>query len=160
MSTEFKLPELAEGVESAEITQILVAVGDSIEEEQPVLELETGKATAEIPSSVAGTVDSIAVKEGEEVSIGDVILTVSEAADEEAAEQSKGEESTEEETPVRAQKGEDEETEGKGQGEEKAEGRESERRGAEDRERAAAPSKASGPPESEKVSESSARAGG
>ncbi len=76
MDRELKLPELAEGVEAAEVTAILVEVGDRIKEEQPVVELETGKATAEIPSPTTGQVTEVKVKIGDEIKVGQVILTL------------------------------------------------------------------------------------
>jgi pyruvate dehydrogenase E2 component (dihydrolipoamide acetyltransferase) len=78
VATEFKLPEVGEGIDAGTVVAVLVSVGDRIEVDQPVLELETDKAVVEVPSSVAGTVESIAVEEGQEVPIGSTILTVGE----------------------------------------------------------------------------------
>jgi pyruvate dehydrogenase E2 component (dihydrolipoamide acetyltransferase) len=58
------------------VTKVLVNVGDTITREQPVLELETDKATIEVPSSVAGVVKEIRVKTGDKVKVGAVVLTV------------------------------------------------------------------------------------
>jgi len=74
--TEFKVPELGENVASGDVTKVLVNIGDTIKQEQPVLELETDKATIEVPSSVAGVVKEIRVKRGDKVKVGAVILTV------------------------------------------------------------------------------------
>lgn len=74
--TEFKVPELGENVAAGDVTRVLVKVGDTIAREQPVLELETDKATIEVPSSVAGVVKEIRVKKGDKVNVGAVILTV------------------------------------------------------------------------------------
>jgi pyruvate dehydrogenase E2 component (dihydrolipoamide acetyltransferase) len=74
--TEFKIPELGENVASGDVTRVLVNVGDAIAREQPVLELETDKATIEVPSSVAGVVREIKVKKGDKVKVGAVVLTV------------------------------------------------------------------------------------
>src|SRR6185436_13921035 len=74
--TEFKVPELGENVATGDVTKVLVNVGDTITREQPVLELETDKATIEVPSSVAGVVKEIRVKRGDKVKVGAVILTV------------------------------------------------------------------------------------
>jgi len=73
---EFKVPELGENVEQGDVTRVLVKVGDTISREQPVIELETDKATIEVPSSVAGVVQDIKVKTGDKVKVGAVILTV------------------------------------------------------------------------------------
>ena len=75
---EFKVPELGENVEQGDVTRVLVKVGDTISREQPVVELETDKATIEVPSSVAGVVKDIKVKAGDKVKVGAVILTVDE----------------------------------------------------------------------------------
>jgi pyruvate dehydrogenase E2 component (dihydrolipoamide acetyltransferase) len=74
--TEFKIPELGENVASGDVTRVLVSVGDTLARDQPVLELETDKATIEVPSSVAGVVRDIKVKAGDTVSVGAVVLTV------------------------------------------------------------------------------------
>ena len=78
--TEFKVPELGENVEAADVARVLVNVGDTIKKDQPVLELETDKATIEVPSSVAGVIKEIKVKKGEKIQVGAVILTVDDAA--------------------------------------------------------------------------------
>ena len=74
--TEFKLPELGENVATGDVLRVLVKPGDMVAKDQPVLELETDKATIEVPSSVAGKVAEIKVKSGEKVKVGQVILTV------------------------------------------------------------------------------------
>ena len=76
MSKEFKLPELGENIETAQITKVLVAVGDKIEIDQPVLEIETDKATVEVPSEVSGVVNDVKVKDGETAKVGQVIFSV------------------------------------------------------------------------------------
>jgi pyruvate dehydrogenase E2 component (dihydrolipoamide acetyltransferase) len=77
--TEFKVPELGENVDAADVARVLVNVGDTIKREQPVIELETDKATIEVPSSVAGVIKEIKVKKGEKVKVGAVVLTVDDA---------------------------------------------------------------------------------
>jgi pyruvate dehydrogenase E2 component (dihydrolipoamide acetyltransferase) len=74
--TEFKVPELGENVASGDVAKVLVSVGDTVKLEQPVIELETDKATIEVPSSVAGVVKEIKVKKGDKVQVGAVIFTV------------------------------------------------------------------------------------
>jgi pyruvate dehydrogenase E2 component (dihydrolipoamide acetyltransferase) len=73
---DFTVPELGENVAGGDVTRILVNVGDTIARDQPVLELETDKATIEVPSSVAGVVKSIAVKKGDKIKVGAVVLSV------------------------------------------------------------------------------------
>ena len=82
---EFKLPELGENISSATVTRVLVNVGDAILQDQAVVELETDKATVEVPSSVAGIVKTINVKAGDTVEVGAVMLAVDEGLASEAA---------------------------------------------------------------------------
>lgn len=85
MTTEFKLPELGENIKTIQVVKLLVGVGDVLRVDQPVLELETDKATVEVPSSVDGTITAIHVKAGDEITVGHAILSVSGAASEPAA---------------------------------------------------------------------------
>ena len=79
-AVEFKLPSLGENVDTGDVVRILVKVGDTVKKDQAVLEMETGKATVEIPSSVAGVVKQIHVKEGAKAKVGQVIVTFDAAA--------------------------------------------------------------------------------
>ena len=83
--TEFKVPELGENVVGGDVMRVLVNVGDTIARDQPVLELETDKATIEVPSSVAGVVKEVRVKSGDKVKVGAVVLTVDDASSASAA---------------------------------------------------------------------------
>ena len=85
MVTEFRLPELGENIAKGDLVKVLVSVGDVIAKDQAVIELETEKATLEVPSSVGGKVESILVKAGEQVKVGQVILTVADGASAEPA---------------------------------------------------------------------------
>ncbi len=76
MSFEFKLPDLGEGLTEAEIDKWLVKEGETIAEDDPLVEVITDKATAEIPSPYAGTVTKIHVGEGEVVPVGTVLITI------------------------------------------------------------------------------------
>src|SRR5688572_22440351 len=60
--------------------RVMVNPGDTIARDQPVLELETDKATIEVPSTVAGTVKEVRVKKGDKVTVGAVVFTVDEGA--------------------------------------------------------------------------------
>jgi pyruvate dehydrogenase E2 component (dihydrolipoamide acetyltransferase) len=73
---EFKVPELGENVAGGDVTRVMVKVGDTIARDQPVLELETDKATIEVPSSVAGVIKDIRIKKGDKIKVGAVVLTV------------------------------------------------------------------------------------
>jgi pyruvate dehydrogenase E2 component (dihydrolipoamide acetyltransferase) len=78
--TDIKIPELGENVAGGDVLRVLVNVGDAITKDQPVVELETDKATIEVPTSMAGTVKEIKVKPGDKVKVGSVLLTLDEAA--------------------------------------------------------------------------------
>ena len=76
MVTEFRLPELGENIESGDLVKVLVSVGDTVTKDQSVVELETDKATIEVPAPVSGRVREILVKQGEKVKVGQLILTL------------------------------------------------------------------------------------
>jgi pyruvate dehydrogenase E2 component (dihydrolipoyllysine-residue acetyltransferase) len=78
--TEFKLPELGENIEQGDLVRLMIAPGNTVNEGQPVIELETDKAVVEVPSSVAGVVKDIRVKEGDKLKVGQVIFTVENGA--------------------------------------------------------------------------------
>jgi pyruvate dehydrogenase E2 component (dihydrolipoamide acetyltransferase) len=78
MPTAVKLPELGEGIEQGTVTRVLVAVGDVVEVDQPLIELETDKAVVEVPSSAAGTVKAVRVKENGTINVGDPIVELEE----------------------------------------------------------------------------------
>lgn len=76
MSIEVKLPDLGEGIESGDVLELLVAEGDTISKNQSIMELETDKATVEVPSSHAGKVVKIHVGSGQTVQVGGLLLTL------------------------------------------------------------------------------------
>lgn len=76
MIVEFKLPELGENIHSADITKLLIKAGDKIEADQTVVEIETDKATVEVPSEISGVVKEVFVKEGTKAKVGQVIFTM------------------------------------------------------------------------------------
>jgi pyruvate dehydrogenase E2 component (dihydrolipoamide acetyltransferase) len=80
MATDFTLPELGEQIAGGDVLRVLVKAGDTIAKEQSVLELETDKATIEVPSSVAGVVKDVKVKAGDKVKVGQAILSVDDGA--------------------------------------------------------------------------------
>jgi len=77
---DIRVPHLADGVESGTVVNILVNVGDQVQKDQTLVELETEKAVAAIPAPQAGTVSKINVKKDDKVAVGQVILTISESA--------------------------------------------------------------------------------
>lgn len=80
MTTEVKLPDLGDGIESGDVLEVFVEVGDVIEEGQDIVEMETDKATVTVPASAGGKVVKILVSEGDTVPINGTLLEV-EAAD-------------------------------------------------------------------------------
>ena len=76
MAYEFKLPDLGEGLTEGEIARWLVAEGQEIGEDDPLVEIQTDKTTVEIPSPAAGKVSRILVGEGETVSVGTVLVVI------------------------------------------------------------------------------------
>lgn len=105
MAFEFKLPELGENIEQAEIVKVLVSEGDKVEVDQILLEIETDKATVEVPAEKSGVVKSINVKDGDTVKVGTVILTFEEGSGTESNESQKVEK--EESTPSKETKKEE-----------------------------------------------------
>ena len=73
---DVKLPQLAEGVESGTVVSILVAEGQEVKKDQPIMELETQKAVGSIPAPTAGVVTKIHVKQGMEVSVGQTLISI------------------------------------------------------------------------------------
>lgn len=80
MAIEITVPSLGDGVESADVLEVLVNEGDTIEIEQGIVELETDKATAVVPATQAGKVTRVHVGEGDTVPVGAVLLTLEAAA--------------------------------------------------------------------------------
>ena len=76
MAYEFKLPDLGEGVAEGEIARWLVEVGQVIDEDDPLVEVQTDKTTVEIPSPAAGKVARILVEEGELVAVGTPLVVI------------------------------------------------------------------------------------
>lgn len=91
MAKEFKLPDLGEGVETGDVVSVLVSVGDRVEVDQGVIELETDKALIEVPSEVAGTVASVNVSAGDSIPPGHVLITVDEEGGDATAEEAPAE---------------------------------------------------------------------
>ena len=78
MAYEFKLPDLGEGLSEGEIAHWLVAEGQEIAEDDPLVEVQTDKTTVEIPSPAAGKVARILVEEGAVVPVGTVLVVIGE----------------------------------------------------------------------------------
>jgi pyruvate dehydrogenase E2 component (dihydrolipoamide acetyltransferase) len=99
MANEFTLPSLGENIKAGDVLRVLIKAGDTIAVDQPVLELETDKATVEVPSTLAGTVAEVKVKDGDRVNVGQVVFTVSGEAAAPAADAAKA---TADAAPVKA----------------------------------------------------------
>ncbi|NQY99527.1 MAG: 2-oxo acid dehydrogenase subunit E2 [Bdellovibrionales bacterium] len=76
---DVNLPDIGEGVTEGELVQWLVAVGDSVEADQPIAEVMTDKATVEVPSPYAGTVKELKAEEGDVIPIETVMLVLNES---------------------------------------------------------------------------------
>ncbi len=78
MASEFKLPDLGEGLTEGEVARWLVTEGQEIAEDDPLVEIQTDKATVEVPSPYAGTVLRIVVAEGDVAPVGAVLVVIGE----------------------------------------------------------------------------------
>jgi pyruvate dehydrogenase E2 component (dihydrolipoamide acetyltransferase) len=76
-ASEFRLPNLGEGIESATVTAVLVKPGDAVKPGTPVVSVETDKAAMEVEADSAGTVAAVLVKQGDKLTIGSPILSLS-----------------------------------------------------------------------------------
>jgi len=73
---EFKLPEIGENIESGTVTNIMVAIGDSVEKGQDLVELETEKASLPVPSPISGIIKEILINVNDEIQIGSVMFKI------------------------------------------------------------------------------------
>lgn len=76
MTTEFRLPDVGEGLDEAEIVEWLVAIGDTIRRDQPLVEILTDKSQTQLPAPVAGTITSLGFAEGDMANVGDVLVVI------------------------------------------------------------------------------------
>ena len=87
MSFEFKLPDIGEGIVEGEIVRWLVKAGERLEEDQPMVEVMTDKATVEISSPVAGTVSRCFGEAGDLIKVGGVLVLIDTGGEEPPAEE-------------------------------------------------------------------------
>jgi pyruvate dehydrogenase E2 component (dihydrolipoamide acetyltransferase) len=76
MSHEIKIPALGENIKEGDVVRVLVKVGDTIAKDQSVVEIETGKANVEVPSTAEGTVAQVNIKPGDKVKVGQTIIVL------------------------------------------------------------------------------------
>jgi pyruvate dehydrogenase E2 component (dihydrolipoamide acetyltransferase) len=81
MPYDVKLPDIGEGIAEGEIVRWLVKAGETVREDQPLVEVMTDKATVEIPSPRAGVIATIAAAEGQVVPVGSVIVSIAVAGE-------------------------------------------------------------------------------
>ncbi len=130
MIKEIKLPEIADNVDSATVLSILVSEGDKVEKDDDIVEMESDKAAFELPSDFSGVIKEIKISEGDEVKVGQVIMTIEteEEDEKEKKEEDEGEEKTKKEEQEKKEETEEEE-------EEKAGGEEQEEESGEEAEK-------------------------
>lgn len=100
MIVDFKLPHLGENIHTADVIKILVKEGDKVEVDQIIMEIETDKATIEVPSEVSGIVKKVHVKEGNKAKVGDPIISVEIISEGEKVEAKQSEISNKDEKPA------------------------------------------------------------
>ena len=79
MTLEFRFPDVGEGIAQGEIVRWLVAQGDEVRADQPLVEVETDKAVVEIPAPRAGTILRLPVAAGETIQVGEILAFIGEA---------------------------------------------------------------------------------
>ena len=80
MATELRLPDLGEGIADADVLSVLVSAGQAVAKDDPIIEIESDKATLEVPAEIAGTVTQILVNAGDTLQVGQTILELEESA--------------------------------------------------------------------------------
>ena len=81
MAHQFNFPDVGEGIHEGRVVEWLVAEGDSVAEDQPLLKIETDKAVVELPSPNTGTVLRLHVRADEAIEVGDALVTIGEAGE-------------------------------------------------------------------------------
>lgn len=99
MIIELKLPELGENIESADVVSVLIKEGEIVKKDQALFEIETDKATIEVPSTQEGVVRQILIKSGDKIKVGQTVILLEDAASSSEA-SNKVEEKTSESKPT------------------------------------------------------------
>jgi pyruvate/2-oxoglutarate dehydrogenase complex dihydrolipoamide acyltransferase (E2) component len=100
MNHEFRLVDIGEGLTEAEIVSWLVAVGDHVVEDQPVVEIETDKAVVEMPTPVTGTVAALGGEVGAVISVGEVLVVIDDGKSEDVSVDASDDETEDETAPA------------------------------------------------------------
>ncbi|STC83766.1 2-oxoglutarate dehydrogenase, E2 component, dihydrolipoamide succinyltransferase [Corynebacterium ulcerans] len=100
-STDVVMPELGESVTEGTITQWLKSVGDTVDVDEPLLEVSTDKVDTEVPSPVAGTILEVLFNEDDTVDVGEVIVRIGEPGSEPEAKEEPKEEAPKAEEPAK-----------------------------------------------------------
>ena len=79
MATELRLPDLGEGIADADVLSVLVSAGQAVAKDEPIIEIESDKATLEVPAELAGTVTQVLVSAGDTLQVGQTILELEES---------------------------------------------------------------------------------
>ena len=80
MATELRLPDLGEGIADADVLSVLVSAGQAVAKDDPIIEIESDKATLEVPAELGGTVTQVLVSAGDTLQVGQTILELEESA--------------------------------------------------------------------------------
>lgn len=73
---DFKFPDVGEGIQEGEIVKWLVSDGDTVKENQNIVQVETDKSVVDLPSPASGTISNISKKEGDTVNVGEVLCSI------------------------------------------------------------------------------------
>ena len=102
MTTELKIPNVGESITEVQIGQWLRKEGDRVEKDQPIVELETDKATVELPSPAAGVIEKLLKQPGDKAAVDEAIALIAESsagAEDDGVKGRKGEGERKQETP-------------------------------------------------------------
>ncbi len=107
MATDFKFPDVGEGIQEGEVVKWLVKEGDKVKADQVIVKVETDKAVVDLPAPVAGTILKINYKEGQKVNVGAVLVVIGESGEKVKVSKEESKESKQpkkEEKPAKAEK--------------------------------------------------------
>jgi pyruvate dehydrogenase E2 component (dihydrolipoamide acetyltransferase) len=79
MATDLKLPDLGEGIADVDVLSVLVSAGQAVAKDDPIIEIESDKATLEVPAELAGTVTQVLVNAGDTIHVGQTLIELEES---------------------------------------------------------------------------------